>query len=191
MRVIEQGRRAHDVVTGLKSLVGGAQLNFTHVDINEAIEEVLLLSKRELERAGITLRTDFGKSRPNIEADRVQLQQVVLNLVRNAIEAMASVEGRSRILTISSDATDDHVCVTIADTGMGIDPKKIEHVFDALYTTKPGGLGLGLSICRKIIILHGGRLWAKESTTHGTTFVFALPLRQSAQISGNNSRCRR
>jgi signal transduction histidine kinase len=185
-----QGHRAQEVVTGLRSLVRGAQLSFTKVDINEAVDEVLLLSKRELERAGITLRADSGKSLPNIEGDRVQLQQVVLNLVRNAIEAMAGVEGRSRILTITSDATNDHVCVTIGDTGTGIDPKKIQHVFDALYTTKPGGLGLGLSICRKIIILHGGRLWAKESTTQGTTFVFALPLRQSAQISGNSSECR-
>ena len=185
-RVIEEGRRAHEVVTGLRSLVRGAQLNFINVDINEAIEEVLLLSRRELERAGVTLRTVFGKSLPNIEADRVQFQQVVLNLLRNAIEAMTGVEGRSRILTVSSNATNDHVSVTIADTGIGIDPKRRDRFFEALYTTKLGGLGLGLSICRKIIMIHGGHLWAEQNTTHGATFVFTLPLRQSAQASGNN-----
>ena len=184
MRVIEEGRRAHGVVTGLKLLSRGAQLNFTDVDINEAIEEVLLLSKRELERAGVTLRTDFGKSLPNIEADRVQLQQVVLNLVRNAIEAMASVEGRSRTLTACTRAADDHTFVTIADTGVGIDPANKKRLFDALYSTKGNGLGLGLAICRKIVTVHGGRLWVEENKTHGTTFAFALPLHQSIQTSG-------
>jgi signal transduction histidine kinase len=185
-RVIEEGRRAHEVVTSLRSLVRGAQLKFTSVDINEAIEEVLLLSRRELERAGIALRADFGKSLPNIEADRVQFQQVVLNLLRNAIEAMTGVEGRSLTLTVSSKATNDHVSVTIADSGIGIDPKRRDRFFEALYTTKLGGLGLGLSICRKIIMIHGGHLWAEQNTTHGATFVFTLPLRQSAQASGNN-----
>ena len=104
MHVIDQGRRAHKVVTGLELLARDARLNCTDVDINETIEEVLLLSKRELERAGVTLQAEFGKSLPNIRADRVQLQQLVFNLVRNAIEAMAGVEGRNRILTACSKA---------------------------------------------------------------------------------------
>jgi C4-dicarboxylate-specific signal transduction histidine kinase len=186
VRVIEQARRASDVVTGLRSLVRNAQLNFTQIDINEAIEKVLLLSKRELERAGVTLRIEFDRTLPNIEADRVQLQQVVLNLVRNAIEAMSGVEGRSRILTVSSKVADEHVSVTVADTGVGIDPANRVRLFDALYTTKENGLGLGLSICRKIVTIHGGRLWVEENTTHGTMFAFVLPLRQSAQMAGSN-----
>jgi C4-dicarboxylate-specific signal transduction histidine kinase len=186
VRVIEQARRASDVVTGLRSLVRNAQLKFTKIDVNEAIEKVLLLSKRELERAGVTLRIDFDRTLPNIEADRVQLQQVVLNLVRNAIEAMAGVEGRSRILTVSSNVADGHVSVTIADTGVGIDPADKMRLFDALYTTKENGLGLGLSICRKIVTIHGGRLWVEENATNGTVFVFALPLRQSVQMAGSN-----
>ncbi|SDS53621.1 ATP-binding protein [Bradyrhizobium canariense] len=186
VRVIEQGHRASDVITGLKSLVRNAQLNFTKIDINDAVEKVLLLSKRELERAGVILRIDFDRTLPNIAADLVQIQQVVLNLVRNAIEAMADVEGRSRILTASSKAADGHVSVTITDTGVGINPANRERLFDALYTTKESGLGLGLSICRKIVTVHGGRLWVEENTTHGATFAFVLPLCQSIQISGRN-----
>jgi C4-dicarboxylate-specific signal transduction histidine kinase len=186
MRVIEQGRRASDVVTGLRSLVRDAQPSFAKVDINDAIEKVFLLSKSELERAGVTLRTDLDKSLPDIAADRVQLQQVVLNLVRNAIEAMADVVGRSRILTASSRTEDGHVFVRIADTGAGIDPANRERLFEALYTTKENGLGLGLSISRKIVAIHGGRLWVEENTAHGTTFAFVIPLRQPLLTSGSS-----
>jgi signal transduction histidine kinase len=186
MRVIEQARRASEVITGLKSLVRDTKPNFANVDINEAIEEVLLLSKRELERAGVTLHADFGKSLPSIRADRVQLQQLVFNLVRNAIEAMAEVEGRSRILTACSMIANDHISVTIADTGVGIAPADKARIFDALYTTKGGGLGLGLSICRKIVIVHGGRLWVEENKMHGTTLAFVLPLREPIQMPESN-----
>jgi signal transduction histidine kinase len=185
-RVIEQGRRATNVVAGLRSLVRDAQPHLADVEINAAVEEVLLLSKREFERAGITLRTDFDRSLPNVEGDRVQLQQVVLNLVRNAIDAMTGVNARARVLTASSKIADGHVSVAIADTGVGIDPANSERLFDALYTTKGEGLGLGLSICRKIIAVHGGRLWLEETTTHGATFTFTLPLRQSVRTSGRN-----
>jgi signal transduction histidine kinase len=185
-RVIEQGRRATNVVAGLRSLVRDAQPHLADVEINAAVEEVLLLSKREFERAGITLRTDFDRSLPNVEGDRVQLQQVVLNLVRNAIDAMTGVNARARVLTASSKIADGHVSVAIADTGVGIDRANSERLFDALYTTKGEGLGLGLSICRKIIAVHGGRLWLEETTTHGATFTFTLPLRQSVRTSGRN-----
>jgi C4-dicarboxylate-specific signal transduction histidine kinase len=186
MRVIEQGRRASDIVTGLRSLVRDAQPIFAEVEINEAVEEVLLLSMRELEHAGVTLRIDFDRSLPNVEADRVQLQQVVLNLVRNAIDAMAGISGRARVLTASSTTADGDVVVAIADTGVGIASASRERLFDALYTTKGDGLGLGLSICRKIITVHGGRLWVTENTTHGATFTFTLPLRQSIRMPGRN-----
>jgi signal transduction histidine kinase len=186
MRVVEQGYRTSTVVSGLRSLVRDAQLQFADVQINDAVEEVLLLSKRELERAGVTLRTDFDTSMPKIEADRVQLQQVVLNLVRNAIDAMATVNGGARVLSASSKVTDGHASVTIADTGVGIDSANGERLFDALYTTKSEGLGLGLSICRKIVRAHGGRLWAEKKDTPGATFTFALPLRRSVQLPWSN-----
>jgi len=106
-------------------------------------------AERELERARITLRTEFGKSLPNIEADRVQIQQVVFNLVRNAIEAMAGLERKSHVLTAYTKLRDDCMLVAITDTGAGVNPAKRERLFDALYTTKRNGIGLGLSICRK------------------------------------------
>jgi C4-dicarboxylate-specific signal transduction histidine kinase len=185
MRIIEQGRRATDVIAGLRSLVRDAPLKFAKVDINDAIEEVLRLSKGELERASVTLRTDFDRALPNIEVDRVQLQQVVLNLVRNAVEAMVGVEGRRRVLTASSKGANDHVSVTITDTGKGIDPENKERLFDALYTTKRSGLGLGLSICRKIVNVHGGRLWVEETKRFGTTFAFVLPLSKPSRMAGS------
>jgi signal transduction histidine kinase len=167
-RIIEQGRRASNVVSGLRSLVRNGQLQLAEFRIHEAIEEVLLLLKRELERAGITLKTDLDTSAPKIEADRVQLQQVILNLVRNAIDAMAALDGKARLLTVSLKVVDGQASVAIADTGAGVDPTIRARVFDALYTTKDDGLGLGLSICRKIINAHGGRLWMEKSTNFGT-----------------------
>jgi signal transduction histidine kinase len=166
--------------------VRNAGLQFAAVHLNEAVEEVLLLRKSELERAGVTLRTDFDTSIPTIEADRVQIQQVVSNLVRNAVDAMAVVKGRARVLTSSSKLTKGHASVMIADTGVGIDLATRERLFEALYTTKSDGLGLGLSICRKIVTAHGGRLWADRNATHGTTFTFLLPLRQSTKLSESN-----
>jgi signal transduction histidine kinase len=198
MRVIEQGLRACSVVSGLRSLVRGGQLEFASVQINEAVEEVLLLLKRELGRAGITVTTDFDPSIPAIEADKVQIQQVVLNLVRNAIDAMADPVGadpvgaypggaypggaypggRACILDVSSKCVDGHALVAIADTGGGVDLMVGERLFDALYTTKEDGLGLGLSICRKIINAHGGRLWMEQNTKQGATFTFLVPIRR-------------
>ena len=182
-RIIEQGRRASSIIAGLRSIARDARLEFADIQINETVEEVLVLSKRELERAGVTPSTAFDVSMPEFMADRVQLQQVVLNLVRNAIDSMAGANGRARILTASSKVADGHASVTIADTGVGIDPAITERMFDPLFTTKDEGLGLGLSICRKIICAHGGRLWLEKNTTHGSAFTFALPLRQRCPSS--------
>ena len=186
VRIIEQGHRATNVVSSLRSLVRDKQLQFAKVQIHEAIEEVLLLSKREVERAGIVLRVDLDRSAPDIEADRVQLQQVIVNLVRNSIDAMADIDGRARVLTVSSKVVDGHASVAVIDTGRGIDPAIRERIFDALYTTKGEGLGLGLSICRKIISAHGGRLWVETNREHGATFGFTIPIHQSVNVSETN-----
>ncbi len=183
-RIIELASRTNKVVSGLRSLVRDGQLQLDDLQINGVVEDVLLLLKRELERAGVRVKTDFDKSIPNIQGDRVQLQQVVLNLVRNAIDAMIDVTGRDRILTVSSKFVNGQATVTIADTGMGIDPSSKGRLFDALYTTKAEGLGLGLSICQKIIVAHSGRLWAEENTRYGTIFTFSIPLFESTEISG-------
>jgi signal transduction histidine kinase len=175
-RVLEQGRRATDVAASLRSLVQSSQLNLTQVDINDAISEVLLLLKRELELKGIVLRVELDPTNPGAEADRIQLQHVILNLVRNAVEAMTSTEERSRALIVKSKAQNQTVSVSIVDRGTGIVSTAKEHLFEALYTTKPDGLGLGLSICRRIISAHAGQLYVEESTASGTTFVFTIPL---------------
>jgi signal transduction histidine kinase len=178
-RALEQGRRATDVISGLRSLVRDAQLQLADIQLKETIEEVLVLLRGELERAGITLKTGFDASIPSIEADRVQVQQVVLNLARNALEAMADANGGAGVLSVSSKVAGGYASVSIADTGVGIDPASRDHLFTPLHTTKSQGLGLGLSICRKIISAHGGRLWADENTAHGATFTFTLPVRRS------------
>jgi signal transduction histidine kinase len=174
-RIIDQGHKVSDVVRGLRSLVQEGQPHFARVQVNDAVEEVILLMKRELERAGVSVRTNFDTSPPDVEADKGQLQQVVLNLVRNAIDAMADIDGRPHGLAISSETVDEGVQVSITDTGVGIDPAIGNRLFDALYTTKDGGLGLGLSICRKIINAHGGRLWMEQNAKHGATFTFVVP----------------
>jgi C4-dicarboxylate-specific signal transduction histidine kinase len=159
------------------------QLRFAEVRLHDAVDEILLLLKGELERASVTVKTDFDQSIPPIEADRVQLQQVVLNLARNAIDAMADVVGRPRVLAIASRLSEGEVHLAFADTGVGIDPSMGERLFDVLHTTKRGGLGLGLSICRKIISAHGGRLWAEQNANFGAKFTFAIPTRQFAHGS--------
>jgi nitrogen-specific signal transduction histidine kinase len=181
-RIVEQAHGANAVVSGLRSLAREGKLRFTDFRIREAVEEVLLLLKRELERASIAVRTEFDASLPPVRADRVQLQQVVLNLARNAIDAMVGIAGGPRTLTITSRLVDGEVHVAFADTGVGINLAKRDRLFDALYTTKEGGLGIGLSICRKIVRAHAGRIWA-ESATCGATFTFAIPLRQSGPHS--------
>jgi signal transduction histidine kinase len=186
LRVIDQSRKVSNVVSGLRSLVRDAQLQLADVDINEIVEEVLLLSKRELKRAGVSLKTDFDATLPTVAADRVQLQQVVLNLVRNALEAMTDVNGGTRVLSVSSKVADGHAAVSITDTGVGIDPANRGRLFVPLHTTKSQGLGLGLSICRKIISAHGGRLWAEKNAARGAIFTFALPLRRSFRMQGND-----
>jgi signal transduction histidine kinase len=124
----------------------------------------------------VSLRIDLAPALPPVVADRVQLQQVLINLVMNGIEAMASVDGRARELVIRSrPEDDDHVAVGVQDAGVGIDPQKTDQLFTAFYTTKPDGMGMGLSISRSIIEAHGGRLWATPNPDHGATFHFALP----------------
>jgi C4-dicarboxylate-specific signal transduction histidine kinase len=144
--------------------------------MNEAIEEVLALAQGEVRARRVALRTDLATRLPPVLGDRVQLQQVVLNLVMNGIEAMSSVQDRPRELVIrTQEREDDEVVVTVQDSGTGIDPKVTEHMFDSFYTTKGDGMGMGLSISRSIVQDHGGRLWATTNDGPGATFQFTLP----------------
>jgi C4-dicarboxylate-specific signal transduction histidine kinase len=157
--------------------------NVPHLS-RSVIEEVLLLSRREIERNGVTVRAGLGVAIPTVHADRVQLQQVILTLVRNAVEAMVANDGGRRVLTVSSSTNTNYVSVTISDTGLCVSVEGREKLFDPLYTTKLDGLGLGLSLCRKIIAAHGGHLWIEEDTKPGAAFTFTLPHRQLAQDAG-------
>jgi signal transduction histidine kinase len=146
---------------------------------------VLTLTEREQRSHGIVLRTELGPALPRLAGDRVQLQQVLLNLILNAIEAMSVVHDRARELTIVSrqdppDAVPTAVLIEVRDCGHGLDPNNAEHLFEAFYTTKPDGIGIGLSISRSIIEAHGGRLWASANSPHGAVFQFRLPVADEA-----------
>jgi signal transduction histidine kinase len=140
------------------------------------IGDVIPLLRTEVQGHHISLRMDLLPGLPPVFADRIQLQQVILNLLMNAIESMASVDDRPRELVVCSRGQEgDQVVVTVQDAGVGIDPSKADQLFSAFFTTKPGGMGMGLSISRSIIEAHGGKFWATRNAGHGATFHFALP----------------
>jgi signal transduction histidine kinase len=145
-------------------------------NINEAILEVISLTQNEIIRNNVSLRTQLTENLPLIEGERIQLQQVLMNLILNAIEAMSTPNRRARELQICAKADPAQtVLVMVRDTGPGLDPATAERVFQPFYTTKPDGMGMGLAICRSIIEAHGGRLWVTSNEPHGATFHFAIP----------------
>ena len=175
-RIIRDGNRASDVILRMRALFKKARTATEWLDINEAIEEVVILTQSEVQRNKVALRMELAADLPSVMGDRVQLQQVVVNLILNAIEAMSTVENRQRDLVVRTQRGegDDEICVALQDSGIGLDPKNVERIFDAFHTTKPGGLGMGLSISRSIIERHGGRLWAVSNDGPGATFRFTL-----------------
>jgi len=175
-RTVRAGKRAGDVIGRIRALVTKAPPRKDSVEINDAIREVVELTRSEAAKNGVSVRTDLAEDLPLIQGDRVQLQQVILNLILNGIEAMAGVGEASRELKIRSRGEDGGgVRVAVADLGPGVAAGDLEQVFAAFYTTKPGGLGLGLSICRSIIEAHDGRLWASPDEPRGAVFQFTLP----------------
>ena len=175
-RIVRDGKRAGEVIARIRALTKRAATARERLDLNDTIQGVLALIGDQAKRNSVIIRTQFGDELPPVSADRVQIQQVLLNLVINAIEAMSSVSDRTRELVITTQNIDaDQVQVTVEDSGTGIDPQKIDRIFDSFYTTKPGGMGMGLSICRSILQVHGGRLWATAKDGLGTIFNFTLP----------------
>jgi signal transduction histidine kinase len=145
------------------------------LEINEVISPVIALTRGEMVKNGVSVQTQLAEGLPLIQGDRVQLQQVILNLIVNAVQAMSSVSARSRKLLIGTGKdTSGGVLVAVRDSGPGVSPESFDRLFDAFYTTKPGGMGMGLSICRSIIEAHGGRLWASSNQPHGSVFQFTL-----------------
>ena len=174
---MNEGGRAAEVVQRIRQLAKKTAPQKTSIDLNHVIQDVVGLLLAELRRHHVTLTLDLASELPLVLGDRIQLQQVLLNLAMNAIDAMATVADRSRELVIRASQSDrDHVMIAVQDTGVGIAANDLDHVFSAFFTTKPGGMGMGLSISRSIIESHGGRLWATPNPTHGTTFHFAVPV---------------
>jgi signal transduction histidine kinase len=175
---MRDAERANQVVRRLREMFTAKAPTMEDVDLNIAAREVITLSAGELQRGRTLVQTKFADDLPPVSADRVQLQQVILNLMLNAIDAMARVEGRARKLVVGTDSEPaGGVRLTVRDSGSGVDATAIEKLFQPFYTTKDHGMGIGLSICRSIIEGHSGHLWASANEDGpGATFGFALPI---------------
>jgi C4-dicarboxylate-specific signal transduction histidine kinase len=175
-RIVRDSNRASEVIQRIRALVKKSEPQMVALDINDLIREAISLEQREMLNQQVSLRTELASALPPVLGDRVQLQQVVINLVMNALEAMAPVTDRPRDMLIRSQRDDSNeVLVAVQDSGTGIDSENSERLFNAFFTTKPTGMGMGLSICRSIIAAHGGRLWVSPNAEHGATFQFTLP----------------
>src|SRR5271170_6594761 len=176
-RIVRNAARAGDVVQRIRNLVKKAPLRDDRVDINAAIREVVELTRSEAMKNGVLVRMELAESVPPVRGDRVELQQVILNLVINAVEATSALTEGPRELQIVTGRTEpDHALIAVRDTGPGLAPAVEENLFKAFHTTKPNGLGLGLSICRSIVESRGGRMWASANAPRGAVFQFTLPV---------------
>ncbi len=179
-RIIRDGTRAGEVIRRIRALTKKADTKMAPLDLNEVLSEALTLVQHELLNSRVVLRMEQASALPVILADKVQLQQVLLNLVMNGIEAMQPVTDRARELTIRSEHDDAQVRVTVTDCGVGFPADHADQLFNTFFTTKSSGLGMGLSICRSIIELHGGRIWAAANLPHGASIQFTLPVHPGA-----------
>ena len=178
--ILSAGKRAGDVIDRIRALIKKAPPRKEDLEINEAVLEVIALTRAEVLKNGVSVRTQLAEDLPHVHGDRVQLQQVLLNLIINAIEAMRDGGEEDRELLISTRNEPDGVCVEVRDSGPGFAPASLERVFEAFYSTKSGGLGLGLSVCRSIIEAHNGRLWASPNLPRGAIFRFIAPAHPAA-----------
>jgi signal transduction histidine kinase len=174
-RIIRDGNRAGEVITRIRALLRKTDAKKARLDINQTIREVVTLTRNEAVGKGVAIRMELAAGLPPVLGDRVQLQQVILNLIMNGIEAMASVTDRPRELVISSRQHEsDKALVAVRDSGVGLGGQDLERIFDAFYTTKSQGMGMGLAISRSIVEDHGGRLWVVPNDGPGATFQFTL-----------------
>jgi C4-dicarboxylate-specific signal transduction histidine kinase len=177
--IVRDGDRAGAVLGRIRALIKGAPRRNERVEINAAIREVVELTRSEATKNRVMVQTDLGDDLPLVPGDRVELQQVILNLILNAIEAIsATSEGPRELLITTEKAESGDLLVAVRDSGPGLAPGALENLFKAFHTTKPNGLGLGLSICRSIVEGHGGRLWASANLPRGAVFQFTSPISQ-------------
>jgi PAS domain S-box-containing protein len=174
--IISDGMRAGDIISRIRALIRKASPQKEELEINQAVLEVIALTRSEAFKHGVAVRTQLAERLPPVQADRVQLQQVILNLLVNAVEAMSGSEGRRELLITTGRDASNGVLVSLRDSGPGLDPKNADRLFEAFYTTKVAGMGMGLAICRSIVEAHGGRMWATANEPRGAVFQFTLPL---------------
>jgi PAS domain S-box-containing protein len=174
-RTIRDANRVSEVISRLRTLFRRKEIKTEPVDLSEATREVIALSLSELQRNRVVLRHELADNLPTVRGDRVQLQQVILNLLRNASDAMSAIENRPRILFIRTVLDGQHVRLAVQDSGVGFDPEAVDRLFEPFYTTKHDGMGIGLSVSRSIIEAHRGRLWAARDEGQGSTFTFSIP----------------
>jgi signal transduction histidine kinase len=175
-RIAKEGERGDKVIGSIRAMLKKGGQERADLDINELIREVMTLMQGELKKRGVSLQTEFAHDLPHIVGNRIQLQQVILNPMLNGVEAMASVSDRPHLLQVRCERQGpDGILVTVADSGTGIEVKDIDRIFETFFTTKAEGMGMGLSICRSIVELHGGRISASQTNPHGSIFRVFLP----------------
>jgi C4-dicarboxylate-specific signal transduction histidine kinase len=181
MRSAKDGMRAAEIVSRIRLLFKKGTPQRELVDVNEVVREMIVLLRGEVTRYSISVRTQLAAELSPVLGDRVQLQQVLMNLVMNSIDAMKDVDGTRELAIKSQQAENEKVLVSVSDTGVGLPPQQAEHIFQAFFTTKSHGTGMGLSISRSIVESHGGRLWAADNFPRGASFCFALPAKVEAK----------
>jgi signal transduction histidine kinase len=181
MEIVEDGTLAAKIISRIRLLFKKGTPQRALVDVNDVIRDMTGFLRSEVTRHSVSLRTELAPDLPQVLGDRVQLQQVMMNLIINSIDAMKDVDGTRELAIKSQRAGNSQLMVSVTDTGVGLPPLQADQIFNAFFTTKPHGTGMGLSISRSIVGLHGGRLWAANNPPHGASFQFTLPARAEAQ----------
>jgi signal transduction histidine kinase len=180
LRVVKDATRAAEIIDRIRLLFKKGTPQRELVDVNEVIREMIVLLRNQATRYSILVRTDLAADIPQIMGDRVQLQQVLMNLIVNSIDAMKDVEGMRNLAIKSQRAENEQVMLSVSDTGVGLPPRQADQIFNAFFTTKVQGTGMGLRISRSIVESHGGRLWAADNSPRGASFHFTLPTKAEA-----------
>jgi len=174
-RIVKDATRAADIISRIRLLFKKGTPQWASVDVHEVIREMIALLRGEATRYSISVRTELAEHLPQVMGHRVQLQQVLMNLMINGIDAIKDVDGRRELIICSQQAEHRQILVSVSDTGVGLPPQQADQIFSAFFTTKPQGTGMGLRISRSIVESHGGRLWATSNSGPGATFQFTLP----------------
>jgi C4-dicarboxylate-specific signal transduction histidine kinase len=180
MRIVKDAKRAGEIISRIGLFFKKGMSERELIDVNEVIREMIVILRSEAMRCSISLRTELSGDLPQVMGDRVQLQQVLMNLMINSIEAMKDVDGTRELAIKSQRVDNEHVLVSVSDNGVGLPPHQTDQIFNAFFTTKPHGTGMGLRISRSIIESHGGRLWAADNSPRGASFYLTLPAKVEA-----------